>query len=83
MNKNSVEGSCRSSVDDDSLSYKDLMCIITDMKKANIIKTRRIGLVRVYRNAFSGENFVNWIIRDRKLSLYTLTLYTILIGTGL
>ncbi|CAJ0930821.1 unnamed protein product, partial [Mesorhabditis belari] len=39
--------------------------IVNDMRKANIIKDNRVGLIKMYKNSFKGQDFIDWIMKER------------------
>ncbi|CAJ0574542.1 unnamed protein product, partial [Mesorhabditis spiculigera] len=41
--------------------------IVADMKKANIIKDNRVGIIKQYKNSFKGQDFIDWIMRERSI----------------
>lgn len=39
------------------------------MRKANLIKDNRVSVTKTYRNSFKGEDFIGWIMREKKISM--------------
>uniref|UniRef100_A0A914YQN5 DEP domain-containing protein n=1 Tax=Panagrolaimus superbus TaxID=310955 RepID=A0A914YQN5_9BILA len=41
--------------------------LVSMMRKANLIKDNRVSLTKTYRNSFKGEDFIGWIMREKKI----------------
>jgi hypothetical protein len=41
--------------------------LVSEMKKANLIKDNRAGLMKTYKNSFKGQDLVDWLIAEKKL----------------
>lgn len=41
--------------------------LVRDMKKANLIKDHRVGLIKTHKNAFKGQDLIDWLIKVKKI----------------
>uniref|UniRef100_A0A914VZH9 DEP domain-containing protein n=1 Tax=Plectus sambesii TaxID=2011161 RepID=A0A914VZH9_9BILA len=41
--------------------------LVRDMKKANLIKDHRVGLIKTHKNAFKGQDLIDWLIKAKKI----------------
>ncbi|KAH3698494.1 uncharacterized protein LOC127862312 isoform X2 [Dreissena polymorpha] len=41
--------------------------LVQDLRKSGIIKDHRSGLLRSYKNSFSGKDFVDWVVKTKQL----------------
>ncbi|GMR47904.1 hypothetical protein PMAYCL1PPCAC_18099, partial [Pristionchus mayeri] len=66
LTKNASIDSCDSS----SLSSipDDLLRLLHEIKSSSLIRDNRVGLVRLYRNSFKGDHFVDWCIGEKEMT---------------
>ncbi|CAI4227808.1 unnamed protein product [Auanema sp. JU1783] len=41
--------------------------LISDMRKSNLIRDNKVGLLKTYRNSFKGEELIEWMVREKGL----------------
>jgi hypothetical protein len=41
------------------------------MKRANLIRDNRVGLIKTYKNSFKGQEFVDWLVKDKNIGNFT------------
>uniref|UniRef100_A0A7E5A187 DEP domain-containing protein n=1 Tax=Panagrellus redivivus TaxID=6233 RepID=A0A7E5A187_PANRE len=41
--------------------------LVSMMRKANLIKDNRVSLTKTYRNSFKGQDFIAWIMKEKKI----------------
>ncbi|GMS95569.1 hypothetical protein PENTCL1PPCAC_17744 [Pristionchus entomophagus] len=58
----SCDSSSHSSIPD------DLLRLLLDIKNSALIRDNRVGLVRLYRNSFKGEHFIDWCIQEKQMT---------------
>lgn len=54
-------------VDDETQNDMEYSTLINNMKKANVIRDNLVGTKKLCRNSFKGEDFIRWIMKERKL----------------
>ncbi|CAD6190671.1 unnamed protein product [Caenorhabditis auriculariae] len=39
--------------------------LVSEMKKANLIKDNKVGLMKKYKNSFKGEELIDWLMKEK------------------
>ncbi|VDD87243.1 unnamed protein product [Enterobius vermicularis] len=63
----SMDEQSENSADEATPPNTEYTLLLNNMKKANVIKDNLVGTKKLCRNSFKGEDFIKWIMNEKKL----------------